>query len=236
MGSDLDDLYADVRPLAGGRLSRTRDDSVHFANGALREVDQSSGFQPYAEWRIEHHFCPTGRRPVGGDANPGYPDDRRRDGPLGDYSTLIYRRTGAGTQPNPEKFANRSAISLERFPPGLRYVMGWPGLRWLLGIALVVNFLLTPTSSLMPLLVTEHFSGGALQLGWIQSALGVGVIAGGLLLGTWGGFWFVVTSLLIYNDLYNMNIDVSSLWLQSPLPDSFTNGVYSNPQIITENV
>ncbi len=74
------------------------------------------------------------------------------------------------------------------FREGLGYVMAWPGLRMLIGMALMINFVLPPASSLMPLLVTEHFGGDALQLGWINSALGVGVIAGGLILGTWGGF------------------------------------------------
>jgi DHA3 family macrolide efflux protein-like MFS transporter len=71
---------------------------------------------------------------------------------------------------------------------GLGYVMGWPGLRMLLGMALMINLVLPPASSLMPLLVTEHFGGDALQLGWINLALGVGVIVGGLILGAWGGF------------------------------------------------
>ena len=57
-----------------------------------------------------------------------------------------------------------------------------------IGMALMINFVLPPTSSLMPLLVTEHFGGDALQLGCINSALGVGVLAGGLILGAWGGF------------------------------------------------
>ena len=74
------------------------------------------------------------------------------------------------------------------FREGLRYVMAWPGLLIIMGMALMINFVLTPASSLMPLLVTEHFGGDALQLGWIESALGGGVIAGGLILGAWGGF------------------------------------------------
>jgi DHA3 family macrolide efflux protein-like MFS transporter len=74
------------------------------------------------------------------------------------------------------------------FREGLGYVMAWPGLRMLMGIALMINLVLPPASSLMPLLVTEHFGGDALQLGWIESAFGIGVIAGGLILGTWGGF------------------------------------------------
>ena len=40
----------------------------------------------------------------------------------------------------------------------------------------------------MPILITEHFGGGVLQLGWIESAFGFGMIAGGLTLSAWGGF------------------------------------------------
>jgi DHA3 family macrolide efflux protein-like MFS transporter len=53
---------------------------------------------------------------------------------------------------------------------------------------MVINFVVNPAFSLMPLLVTEHFGGEALQLGWLQSAWGVGMLLGGLLLSVWGGF------------------------------------------------
>lgn len=74
------------------------------------------------------------------------------------------------------------------FREGLHYVRGWPGLMALLIMALLVNILVRPTFSLYPLLVTRHFGGGALQLGWVNSALGVGLVAGGLILSAWGGF------------------------------------------------
>jgi DHA3 family macrolide efflux protein-like MFS transporter len=38
------------------------------------------------------------------------------------------------------------------------------------------------------LLVTKHFEKGALELGLLQSATGVGIVAGGILLSVWGGF------------------------------------------------
>lgn len=80
---------------------------------------------------------------------------------------------------------------------GLRYVRGWPGLMAVLGIAMIINFVVNPSFSLMPLLVTDHFGGGALQLGWLESAWGIGVVLGGLLLSIWGGFRRrVYTSLL----------------------------------------
>ncbi|MBN2302880.1 MAG: MFS transporter, partial [Anaerolineae bacterium] len=83
------------------------------------------------------------------------------------------------------------------FAAGLRYVWSWPGLRVLLFMAMAINFCLFPAGALMPLLVKEHFGGEALQLGWMQSGSGLGMLVGGLLLGAWGGFRRrVVTSMI----------------------------------------
>lgn len=71
---------------------------------------------------------------------------------------------------------------------GLRYVASWPGLLAILIMATVINFLLTPTSALMPLLITKHFGLGALEFGLMDSAWGFGVIIGGIILSVWGGF------------------------------------------------
>jgi DHA3 family macrolide efflux protein-like MFS transporter len=71
---------------------------------------------------------------------------------------------------------------------GWRYVFTWPGMLVLLSMALVLNFLFGPTGALLPILVTKHFGGGALQLAGLNSAEGLGIVAGGLLLGLWGGF------------------------------------------------
>jgi DHA3 family macrolide efflux protein-like MFS transporter len=58
----------------------------------------------------------------------------------------------------------------------------------IIGIALLLNMLIGPAFSLMPLLVIQHFKGDAIQLAWLQSVSGIGLISGGLLLGIWGGF------------------------------------------------
>jgi DHA3 family macrolide efflux protein-like MFS transporter len=71
---------------------------------------------------------------------------------------------------------------------GLRYVASWPGLLAIMVMATLINFLLTPTSALMPLLVTKHFGLGAFEFGLMDSAWGSGVILGGLILSAWGGF------------------------------------------------
>ena len=71
---------------------------------------------------------------------------------------------------------------------GAVFVWRWKGLRIIMGMSMLINFLMNPAFSLLPLVVTNHFGGGAIELGWLQSANGVGMIAGGLLLGAWGGF------------------------------------------------
>ncbi len=76
----------------------------------------------------------------------------------------------------------------EDLTAGFRYVACWPGLLMILGMAVVINFLLTPAASLLPLMVRNHFNGDALQFASLESAMGIGVIAGGLILGVWGGF------------------------------------------------
>jgi len=79
---------------------------------------------------------------------------------------------------------------------GFQYVWQWPGLRAVLLMATFLNFVSVPAFSLMPLLVTEHFGGEAFHLGWLESAWGVGLVLGGLLLSWWGGFRRrIVTSL-----------------------------------------
>ena len=52
----------------------------------------------------------------------------------------------------------------------------------------VGNFLFNPAFSLLPLLVTNYFGGKALHLGWLEAAVGIGVLLGGLVLSAWGGF------------------------------------------------
>lgn len=80
---------------------------------------------------------------------------------------------------------------------GLAYIYRWPGLLILLCMAAAINLLVAPAMALKPILVTGHFGGDAVSLAIFESAFGVGVIAGGVLLGVWGGFRRrIVTSLL----------------------------------------
>lgn len=90
-------------------------------------------------------------------------------------------------QPPAGQKTTQSSVMSE-MKAGFRYVWQWPGLRMLIIIALALNFIFAPAFSLLPLLVTTHFKGDALQLGTLNAAFGAGVLVGGLLLGVWGGF------------------------------------------------
>ena len=71
---------------------------------------------------------------------------------------------------------------------GFRYVRTRHGILILMLMASTANFLLMPAVTMLPILVTDYFGGDALQFASTQSAVGVGIVLGGLLLGIWGGF------------------------------------------------
>jgi DHA3 family macrolide efflux protein-like MFS transporter len=71
---------------------------------------------------------------------------------------------------------------------GLRYIWQWPALMTVLIISTLANLVLNPAFSLLPLVVTQYFGAGALELGWLNSAFGIGMVLGGVILSAWGGF------------------------------------------------
>ncbi len=79
---------------------------------------------------------------------------------------------------------------------GFQYLMRWRGMLILVIGATALNFLLNPGFTFTPLLVTQHFERGVLELSLIEAVFGLGMIAGGLLLGIWGGFKRQVITIL----------------------------------------
>jgi len=71
---------------------------------------------------------------------------------------------------------------------GFRFVVSWRGLLATAAIAALLNFLMAPAGSLLPLLVSRHFQGTAVHFAAANMAFGVGVVAGGAILAAWGGF------------------------------------------------
>jgi DHA3 family macrolide efflux protein-like MFS transporter len=98
---------------------------------------------------------------------------------------------------------------------GLRYIGDWPGLVALIMSAMILKIALTPAFSLLPLLVSQHFSGDAAQLSMLEVVAGIGIILGGLLLSVWGGF-----KRKIYTTMTGMVILASSLVVLGLTPAS----------------
>lgn len=94
---------------------------------------------------------------------------------------------------------------------GFRYAITWPGIIMLLIGATLINMAASPAFSLMPLLIQEQFGGAAAELGWMESAFGIGLLGGGLLLGVWGGF--KRKTLTIFIAILGMGIGITALGL-----------------------
>jgi DHA3 family macrolide efflux protein-like MFS transporter len=90
--------------------------------------------------------------------------------------------------PQPERTAQVRGTFLQDLAAGFRYIIAWRGLVILLGLVMVINFFFSAAEPLTPLLITKHFGGNAEQLAWWFSSFSVGAVAGGLILGAWGGF------------------------------------------------
>lgn len=91
-----------------------------------------------------------------------------------------------GTSASPNK--GEKSTLWQDLAEGWRYVVGWPSLLGILFLSMLINFLINPAFSLLPLVVTDHFNKGAYEYGLMNSTFGAGIIVGGLVLSSWGGF------------------------------------------------
>ncbi|MCP4519353.1 MAG: MFS transporter [Delftia sp.] len=113
--------------------------------------------------------------------------------------------------PQPASSGQKRSSVRSDLRQGLRFVWGWRGMTILIGLIALLHLLAMPAFLLIPLVVTQHFDGGALKLAWLQSASGGGVVLGGLLLSAWGGFRRrIVTALLA---IFFMGLSVTSIGL-----------------------
>lgn len=125
--------------------------------------------------------------------------------------------------PQPKRVAlpGRKSSVTRDMVEGMRYLWGARGLFLLFGTATVAMLFLAPPLSLVPLLVTRHFGGGALELGWMQSAYGLGYILGGTALSLWGGLKRRIPTSLIGT----VGVAAALIVVGSAPPDAFWLGV-----------
>lgn len=92
----------------------------------------------------------------------------------------------------PNQLSNKVEISvktvLRDVKEGFQAVVSWKGVLLLLICGTLINMTSAPAFSLLPLHVEKYFQKGPEGLALLYSALGVGSIIGGLILGVWGGF------------------------------------------------
>ena len=84
---------------------------------------------------------------------------------------------------------------------GFQYIWSRRGLVMLIGLLAALVFFTAAPANLLPVLVNKHLGGDVVKLGWLGTAGGIGGIAGGLLLGAWGGLkkkiWTAILGFLI---------------------------------------
>lgn len=92
--------------------------------------------------------------------------------------------------PFPKKELDRGIASSywRELKDGLKFILGTKAFLTLTILAMFINFVLVPSSSLLPLVVKKIFGKGALELSWVQMGLGFGFVAAGLFLSIWKGF------------------------------------------------
>ncbi len=71
---------------------------------------------------------------------------------------------------------------------GIQYIRGWKGMLILIAFVMLFKIALTPAFSLLPLFVYKHFEGNAADLSALEALIGIGIVAGGLIMSAWGGF------------------------------------------------
>jgi MFS transporter, DHA3 family, macrolide efflux protein len=76
----------------------------------------------------------------------------------------------------------------EELKQGFRYIASWRGLFLIIILFAILNFAAAPVNALFPLFVQQYFDGDVLKMGWLVAAFSAGMVAGGLILGAWGGF------------------------------------------------
>jgi len=72
---------------------------------------------------------------------------------------------------------------LRELKEGFREIYSHPGLLWLFIIIVIAHFFIMPVAVLFPLMTINHFNGGTWQMSIVEVAWGLGMLAGGALLG-----------------------------------------------------
>lgn len=79
--------------------------------------------------------------------------------------------------------------ALHDLKAGLSLIAGHPLLCHIFALAVLVNFAMAPVAVLLPLYAQSVLRDGPVGLGVVQGAMGAGMLAGSLVMSSWGGRW-----------------------------------------------
>jgi DHA3 family macrolide efflux protein-like MFS transporter len=98
---------------------------------------------------------------------------------------------------------------------GFRYMASWKALLVLIVIGAIINFVAVPGEMMLPMLVTVRLGGDVLKLGWLGAAFAGGDIAGGLILGAWGGFKRKIATIFLSFIMYSITVFIFGFTTES---------------------
>lgn len=108
--------------------------------------------------------------------------------------------------PSPERKKETERSLIKEMKEGLAFLKGWKGAVSVIFLFMIANFLLSPAFSLLPLLVIDHFRGGAPEYAILEVMAGIGMLVGGLMLGAWGGFKRKIITMLVSTLILSLGV------------------------------
>ncbi len=108
--------------------------------------------------------------------------------------------------PEPDRDGERKPSLSNELKEGLAFLKGWRGALSIIILFMIANLLLSPAFSLLPLLVIDHFQGGAAEYAGMEALAGIGMLVGGVLLGVWGGGKRKVVTMLVFTLVLSLAI------------------------------
>lgn len=85
--------------------------------------------------------------------------------------------------PNPEKKHDKVPDLFAEMLEGLKIIYSKPGLFWMFLLGILATFFIMPVAALFPLMTLDHFSGNTFHMSIIEIAWGIGMLAGGAIMG-----------------------------------------------------
>jgi len=101
--------------------------------------------------------------------------------------------------PDPVRKRNTDPHVIRELLEGLKEIYFKPGLRWIFILAVATTFFIMPVAAMFPLMTLQHFSGTTYQMSIVEISWGIGMLAGGAILGyPWLGKHKVTTINMVY--------------------------------------